>query len=883
MLKKQFNNTISAILVIGLLFSFASTIFSTSAYAADEQFDWVVPRTWSYIGDFSEGLAFIQGYDENGGAGYYGFVDRFGEMKIPMQYECVKPFYDGLAPVMLGGKWGYINKNGDTVIDFQFDKASPFFEGLAVVGIRNDIESPNGNNLFNYGYINKTGVFVIEPKYQDAKRFSEGVAAVRMDAKWGYITPDGEIALDFKYQFAHSFHEGYAIAEVRFESFHEGEAIIDRSGNVIVEKLQEPATYQNGTIWLKSNGYQDAAYSDNKMGGYSPDDIVNVFSAEIRPHQFDDIKYSYYMGYSKEHDIIFGCDTENKIIYFFDHNFNLIHSSKNVRWQSIGYGIGTDGIISVGTYDNENYKMGYMDLNGNVVVEPFIWQANAFYEGRAVVYDNDRKYGIIRLNDDGALYTLPTDPLDTAHPIVMSINGVSQSIYSINGYGYIDVKVLPKYGFDVKINENNKNIFIEKNSMREKADIQDDFRYAEQYAVFKTDTTVYINNRVAKTFSIDGRIVVFIDQLGEFGKMRWNNNTKQTEFFVNEPYLPNEGITWEWVKYSDDIKYSGGNIYPVPDEYPLLKIEGRVHAGSGSYSAWGTVKYYDEANTLILDDDWSDAQPFTNKTALVMKGGTLQRGGMYGGKWGLIDTKGNYLVDTIWDYVERHSNGDIVFAIRNESDVLWFGITDGMGNSIIPMEYENIRLMRDGKHAVVGRDNSHGIIDMNNQLVFPYISYENPYEAHGIFGDSNITWYDVIDGFFNVSIPNKNYTGIAGFIDIPLLNGIVFVNSEKVEFDTPPLLINNRTMIPIRAVFEKLGCAVEWLGDSKTAMITLGDLRVEIKQDTNYIIKNGEYIYSDTAAINYNSRIYVPLRVISEALGCAVNYDEATGNVMIND
>lgn len=90
-------------------------------------------------------------------------------------------------------------------------------------------------------------------------------------------------------------------------------------------------------------------------------------------------------------------------------------------------------------------------------------------------------------------------------------------------------------------------------------------------------------------------------------------------------------------------------------------------------------------------------------------------------------------------------------------------------------------------------------------------------------------------------------------------------------------------MIPIRAVFEKLDCTVEWLGDSETAIITLGDLRVEIKQDTNYIIKNGEYIYSDTAVINYNNRIYVPLRVISEALGCDVAYDEATGDVMINN
>ena len=88
-------------------------------------------------------------------------------------------------------------------------------------------------------------------------------------------------------------------------------------------------------------------------------------------------------------------------------------------------------------------------------------------------------------------------------------------------------------------------------------------------------------------------------------------------------------------------------------------------------------------------------------------------------------------------------------------------------------------------------------------------------------------------------------------------------------------------MIHIRAVFEKLGCTVEWINDTETAVITLGDMRVEIKQDTNHVIRNSEYIYSDTAAMNYNNRIYVPLRVISEAIGCEVTYDDAVGNVMI--
>lgn len=48
----------------------------------------------------------------------------------------------------------------------------------------------------------------------------------------------------------------------------------------------------------------------------------------------------------------------------------------------------------------------------------------------------------------------------------------------------------------------------------------------------------------------------------------------------------------------------------------------------------------------------------------------------------------------------------------------------------------------------------------------------------------------------------------------------VYVNSERVEFDASPKIINSRTMVPVRAVFEKLGAAVSWDADTKTVYIT---------------------------------------------------------------
>lgn len=38
----------------------------------------------------------------------------------------------------------------------------------------------------------------------------------------------------------------------------------------------------------------------------------------------------------------------------------------------------------------------------------------------------------------------------------------------------------------------------------------------------------------------------------------------------------------------------------------------------------------------------------------------------------------------------------------------------------------------------------------------------------------------------------------------------VYLDANEIEFDVPPQIINGRTMVPIRAIFEKMGANVEW-------------------------------------------------------------------------
>ncbi|MCG8556303.1 MAG: WG repeat-containing protein [Proteobacteria bacterium] len=101
--------------------------------------------------------------------GKYGFLNRRGELAIPLAFDEVRHFADGLAAARAGGRWGAINKRGRWVIPARFAEPFRFSEGLAGATKARD-------GLI--GFIDKRGVFVIPPRYTYADEFSHGRALV---------------------------------------------------------------------------------------------------------------------------------------------------------------------------------------------------------------------------------------------------------------------------------------------------------------------------------------------------------------------------------------------------------------------------------------------------------------------------------------------------------------------------------------------------------------------------------------------------------------------------------------------------------------------------------------------------------------------------------
>ena len=127
------------------------------------------------------------------------------------------------------------------------------------------------------------------------------------------------------------------------------------------------------------------------------------------------------------------------------------------------------------------------------------------------------------------------------------------------------------------------------------------------------------------------------------------------------------------------------------------------------------------------------------------------------------------------------------------------------------------------------------------------------------------------------SEPDPEYADDSRF-DNKYSNGkiTVFVNDERVSFDVAPTIINDRTMVPVRAIFEALGAEVRWDDEIETAIGVLDDTVVKIAIGKSYLVKNGKRIDIDTPAMIISDRTLVPVRASAESFDCTVDwYDES--------
>ena len=124
-------------------------------------------------------------------------------------------------------------------------------------------------------------------------------------------------------------------------------------------------------------------------------------------------------------------------------------------------------------------------------------------------------------------------------------------------------------------------------------------------------------------------------------------------------------------------------------------------------------------------------------------------------------------------------------------------------------------------------------------------------------------------------------SGVLAAVSFPLS---VYVDGQRVQFPdaTPFIDGNNRTMVPVRFVSEALNAEVGWDGALRQVTVTKESKKIVLTINKPEMQINGVTKVLDCAPLIVDDRTFVPIRFVSEALDAVVEWDGAVRTVYIS-
>jgi hypothetical protein len=259
--------------------SFYAVYINTPRYGViDDNGKILVPVKYENLGNWQEGLSVFRSGKK------FGYINADGEIVIPAEYEKAKDFSGNLAAVQKDTKWGYIDHSGNFVIQPVFSSAGNFQNGLAPVSAKKgngyvnqkgEVHYSKYSKCFEYyqglakvkvrgkfGFIDEKGKWVVHPHYKSISDFnSYGMAVVKKGRKYGVIDRKGRHVTHAFYQKIGEFSEGYA--PVRQKNKY---GFIDSMGKVVIKpQYLNAGKFSEGMAAVSVQGRWGFINPSNKM------------------------------------------------------------------------------------------------------------------------------------------------------------------------------------------------------------------------------------------------------------------------------------------------------------------------------------------------------------------------------------------------------------------------------------------------------------------------------------------------------------------------------------------------------------------------------------------------------------------------------------------
>lgn len=294
---------------------------------------------------------------------------------------------------------------------------------------------------------------------------------------------------------------------------------------------------------------------------------------------------------------------------------------------------------------------------------------------------------------------------------------------------------------------------------------------------------------------------------------------------------------------------SYGNVEKC-DEYGYAPVDTKYIEIRDSYGRYGVVDKYN--NTVI---------PLTYCYGI----GILEDRFIYNNK--LVNNKNELIYEAPeGGLLLKYSYGDFLGVKIPEEDNQWetlIGLIDVNGNMILEPLYKHVSDLGEG--LIYARTSDENMLfDYNGNFLC---------KLNGQPQDKCVNGYFVMLDFDTMT--NKVAVN-------PLVRPKVYINGEKLEFtDAYPYIENSRTLIPLRAIFEKVGADVKWNDEERTVTAKKGDTDVLMTIGSYEMKVNDSYYALDVCPVLIGERTYIPLRAFIESLKAEVTWDAENYTVNI--
>lgn len=725
---------------------------------------------WKFIELHSDGSAYsneFYSFDENyfriGQNGKIGVADSTGKVVVPCLYDKVWRLGDrleGYFMAILGDKFGLYDEEGNLVLPVEND----LWEGILADGLNLHLMRDG-----KYGVVDRKGNIIIPYEYDwiTLTSYEEGYYLVEQNGLYGLLDLEGAVVLPVVYDEYPVFYDGVWV----FRKNGTLEAVLYKE-----KLLLPPEGYQMESIINVAGGYLDITY--NGLHGIinSNGDIVlpceyhsidydgfavtveknnqyglsTLDGRTIVPCEYDEIIRNYESSYTISRDgksgfvqdgaLLFPCEY-NSLRYVQD--YDVAVAAKDGKYGLIK----PDGTVLVDfTYvygntfseglwavrDSSTWKMGYVDMDGKIVIGFQYDECFPFYDGIACARLGTEYYFI---DKTGKVLSKYASANQFHHK-----DGTLFGIYENGLWGVYDAlsgEVIIPCEFDSTMLLGEDYFIIIKDG---------------QYGVLDYNGNTVLScvyDDICQAFpekdSVSQSVFLWKD-----GKRGYINLERM---LLIEPGIYD--YFWEdsgnLIKTEKEGKYGlltwAGEVV-LPCEYYTIYIE---HTGLICFYRGGESGCMDQSGKVIVrcgEDEYFDIRTDDSWNPIVIEV-TRQVNGEY--KQGLVSLTGEVLLPQEYILDRGYFHDDSVLFARKDGKV---GVIDIMGNFILPCEYEGgYSLSDDSDVYVLSKDGKYGVIDGQGTWVLPC-------EYDGIDRDHNNPSVDTEQNLKSISKDGKY-----GYID----------------------------------------------------------------------------------------------------------------------